>query len=84
MSNTLLSTPTAQLALGYSQVLRQFAGIISPIDAKEETKQATRQYARRQETWFYRDERIQWISPHEPGFDLILEKLSHRAPSAIA
>jgi tRNA dimethylallyltransferase len=30
-------------------------------EAKEETKRATRQYARRQETWFSRDERITWI-----------------------
>jgi tRNA A37 N6-isopentenylltransferase MiaA len=30
-------------------------------EAKEETKRATRQYARRQETWFSRDERITWV-----------------------
>jgi len=54
---------TAQLALGYSQILKFRAGLLSEADAIEDTKRATRQYARRQETWFSRDERIQWISP---------------------
>ena len=31
-------------------------------EAKEETKRATRHYARRQETWFSRDGRITWLS----------------------
>ena len=53
---------TAQLALGYSQVLKFRDGLMSEAEAKEDTKRATRHYARRQETWFSRDERIQWIS----------------------
>ena len=30
-------------------------------EAKEETKRATRAYARRQETWFSRDARVSWL-----------------------
>lgn len=57
----LLLGTTAKLALGYAQVLSYMGGqITDPIEA---TKIATRQYARRQETWFNRDERINWISP---------------------
>ena len=57
----LLLGTTAKLALGYAQVLSYMGGQIS--DPIEATKIATRQYARRQETWFNRDERINWITP---------------------
>lgn len=68
---------TAQLALGYAQVLKFKSGAISEEEAKEDTKRATRQYARRQETWFSRDCRIQWISPKQPGLEAIREHLAH-------
>ncbi len=68
---------TAQLALGYAQVLRYKSGAISEAEAKEDTKRATRQYARRQETWFSRDRRIQWISPKQPRLETIREHLTH-------
>jgi tRNA dimethylallyltransferase len=61
ISQGLLEARTAQAALGYAQVIKFLRGEISESEAKEETKQATRQYARRQETWFSRDERITWI-----------------------
>jgi len=72
---------TAQLALGYAQVLKMREGLLSDTEAIEETKRATRQYARRQETWFSRDARIQWISPAQPRLETILEHLSKPAPS---
>ena len=59
----LLQGKTAQAALGYAQIIKMKAGEITQIEAKAETKRATRQYARRQETWFSRDARIQWIAP---------------------
>ena len=67
---------TAQRALGYAQVLAMRDGTISEEHAKEETKRATRQYARRQETWFSRDMRIQWIAQHQPRRETILEKIN--------
>jgi len=67
---------TAQLALGYAQILKFRNGDISEEQAKEETKRATRQYARRQETWFSRDRRIEWISPTQPRLETIKEHLS--------
>jgi len=70
---------TAQLALGYAQVLKFRDGLLSEVEAIDETKRATRQYARRQETWFSRDARIQWISPAQPRFETILEHLSEPA-----
>lgn len=66
---------TAQLALGYAQVIKFLDGLISEADAIEETQRTTRQYARRQETWFSRDERIDWISPAQPRVETILSRL---------
>lgn len=63
---------TAQLALGYSQIIAFRKGIISEDEAREDTKRATRQYARRQETWFSRDARITWISPLQPALESVL------------
>jgi tRNA dimethylallyltransferase len=71
---------TAQLGLGYAQILNFIDGEISQEIAKEETKRATRQYARRQETWFSRDSRIQWISPTEPRVETIEELLTKPLP----
>lgn len=72
---------TAQLALGYAQVLKFRDGLLTQAEAKEDTKRATRQYARRQETWFSRDSRIQWISPIQPRLETILGYLADPAPS---
>jgi len=66
---------TAQLALGYSQLIAMKNGIWSEEEAKEDTKRATRQYARRQETWFSRDERITWISQAQPRFETAMHHL---------
>ena len=52
---------TARAALGYSQIIRFLDGELSEIEAQEDTKRATRQYSRRQETWFSRDSRITWL-----------------------
>jgi tRNA dimethylallyltransferase len=71
----LLQGRTAQRALGYSQVVAHLQGESSLEDAIEETKRATRQYARRQETWFSRDSRIKWISPRQGRLETIMESL---------
>lgn len=57
----ILDGRTARAAIGYAQIIDFRLGKISEDEAKEETKRATRAYARRQETWFSRDERITWI-----------------------
>jgi len=61
MGEGLLEGRTAQAALGYAQIIKFAQGEMTEEEAKEETKRATRQYARRQETWFSRDERITWV-----------------------
>jgi len=49
-------------ALGYSQVLRHLRGEIPLEEARAQTKQATRHYAKRQLTWFRKAEGIRWFS----------------------
>jgi tRNA dimethylallyltransferase len=57
----ITSAKTARAALGYNQIITFLEGSVSEEEAREETKRATRAYARRQETWFSRDERISWL-----------------------
>jgi tRNA dimethylallyltransferase len=52
---------TASRALGYAQVLRHLDGEWSEDRARAETVRATRRFARRQESWFRRDPRVDWV-----------------------
>lgn len=72
----ILEGATAQRAIGYSSLIAMQAGLMTEQEAKEETKRATRQYARRQETWFSRDARITWVAPHQPRLETILQKIN--------
>jgi tRNA dimethylallyltransferase len=55
----------ARGALGYFQILQSLDGAITAEEARVDTKVATRKYARRQMSWFRRDERIFWVAPDE-------------------
>ncbi|MBU7600281.1 tRNA (adenosine(37)-N6)-dimethylallyltransferase MiaA [Streptomyces sp. P38-E01] len=57
---------TASRALGYQQVLRALAGEYTLEEARAETVRATKRFARRQDTWFRRDERVHWLSGAVP------------------
>jgi tRNA dimethylallyltransferase len=48
-------------SLGYREIGRFLAGEINREPAIELYKQATRQYARKQLSWFRRDTRIHWL-----------------------
>lgn len=52
---------TAERALGYAQVLAQGRGELTQEAAQEETIRLTSKFARRQQRWFRRDARVQWI-----------------------
>lgn len=54
------SLPAMQ-AIGYAQLFAYFDGEVSLEAAVENIKRATRQFAKRQLTWFRRDERIRWF-----------------------
>jgi tRNA dimethylallyltransferase len=52
---------TASVAIGYAQALGELDGELSREEAIASTVQLTQRYARRQVSWFKRDDRIQWL-----------------------
>jgi tRNA dimethylallyltransferase len=76
IENGIMQATTARRALGYAQIISMRNGEITEAVAIEETKRATRQYVRRQETWFSRDARINWISPVQPRLETVLNKIN--------
>lgn len=58
---------TASRALGYAQVLAHFRGELSEEEAREQTVTRTRKFARRQDQWFRKDPRIDWIAYDRAG-----------------
>lgn len=61
ISQGLRQGRTARAAIGYAQVLAALEGQMTMASALEETIISTRQYARRQGTWFARENRITWL-----------------------
>lgn len=59
--------PTASRALGYRQVLAYLSGQLTETEARGRTVTATRKFARRQDAWFRKDERIAWLPAGRPG-----------------
>ena len=53
--------PTAMQALGYKEVKLYFDGILTKDEMIEKIKMESRRYAKRQLTWFRRDDRITWL-----------------------
>lgn len=66
---------TSAQAIGYKE-LRPFIDGELPLEiCIEKLKQGTRNYAKRQLTWFRKDERINWIYPdEEKNFEKVFEK----------
>ncbi len=58
---------TASRAIGYRQALGVIEGELTEAEAIDSTVTATRQFARRQETWFSADPRVEWFDPAEPA-----------------
>ncbi|CAB4595470.1 unannotated protein [freshwater metagenome] len=67
---------TASRAIGYAQATDFLDGQCSRGEAIESTITATRQYVRRQETWFKRDKRILWLGAEQSPFNAIVDKLN--------
>ena len=62
----LESGRTAGRAIGYREVAGFLRGDRSLDEAVEQTKAATRRFARRQESWFKKDPRITWVPYDAP------------------
>lgn len=67
--------------IGYKEVFDYLDGSVSREECIENIKKATRHYAKRQLTWFRRDERYLWINPLEEGaLQKLLEAFTWKNP----
>ena len=64
---------TASQALGYKQIISYIEGETTLEEAIESAIASTRRFARRQEKWFRRDPRIQWMELQKDPFELLEE-----------
>ena len=60
--------------VGYSELFDHLDGKYSLQEAVEKIKQHTRNYAKRQLTWFKKDSEINWFNANEP--DLVQKILA--------
>jgi tRNA dimethylallyltransferase len=67
--------------LGYREMKQYLAGEISLSDAKELTVLHTRQFAKRQRTWFRAYPQIEWFEANQPD---LLERVWQRVLEFIA
>ena len=56
---------TALQTVGYKELFSYFDGDITHAEAVEAIKRNTRQYAKRQLTWFRKDPSFTWFTPFE-------------------
>jgi tRNA dimethylallyltransferase len=64
--NGLRDSKTAAVAIGYAQALGFIDGELTREEAIASTVQLTQRYARRQVSWFKRDDRIGWLEALSP------------------
>lgn len=57
---------TSSVAIGYAQALKQIDGVMTESEAIADTVRLTQKYARRQMSWFRRDQRIHWLDYQDP------------------
>jgi tRNA dimethylallyltransferase len=79
LTQGLAENPTAMQALGYRQVVEHLRGQRGLAETMELVKIRTRQFAKRQLTWFRRQMNLEWItlsatSP-QPDWDVLVGKL---------
>ena len=63
---------TARQAIGYKELFEYFEGKISLKEAIDNLKQCSRNYAKRQITWFKKDKNITWLPIDEKKYEEIL------------
>ena len=70
-----INMPSMQ-AIGYKELFDYFSGSCTLEEAKDNIKQSSRRYAKRQLTWFRREDRIHWVeSDKYNSLDEIIENI---------
>ena len=67
--------PTAMQAIGYKEIAAALRGETGMDEAIRRTKQATRNFAKRQLTWFRHDDRVIWLPAEGRGADAVAEAM---------
>ena len=71
--------PTAMQAIGYKEIRDYFNNTITKEETIEKIKQESRRYAKRQITWFKKNENIIWLDglkDKQNNIDIILEEIN--------
>jgi len=69
--------PTAKQAIGYKEVVAYLDGVISYEEMVNKIKLETRHYAKRQLTWFKKNQDYQWLNGedgNQKNIEIILEE----------
>lgn len=74
MDMGIQSDATSMQAIGYKEIVEYLEGHITLDEAIDKIKQSSRRYAKRQLTWFRRNEKIHWIS----SIDEVLSILNNK------
>lgn len=74
MDMGIQSDATSMQAIGYKEIVDYLEGHITLDEAIDKIKQGSRRYAKRQLTWFRRNEKIHWIS----SIDEVLSILNNK------
>lgn len=75
ISEGLLDSLTSKQAIGYKEIIASFAGEYDLDKARELIKRNSRRYAKRQMTWFKKDERIVWFDMSKTDCDAAAQKI---------
>lgn len=73
---------TSMQAIGYKEIIDAFDGVISMEEACELIKTRSRRYAKRQLSWFKRDDRIVWFDMDKFSIDEVVEDILRRIEAA--
>ena len=66
---------TSLQAIGYKELIAYLEGYSTLEQAKEDIQRSSRRYAKRQRTWFRRNEKVHWIElTDKPNFDEIFHQ----------
>ena len=75
LSSGISPSCTAMQAIGYKEFVAALDGQCTMEEAADEVRKSSRRYAKRQLTWFRRNDNIHWLTRHEgEGSSEIIEK----------
>lgn len=66
LANGLAPTATSLQAIGYKEPMAALRGEMTMEEATDKIKQESRRYAKRQLTWFRKNQQMHWIRQQEP------------------